>query len=362
MQTSVGLNHARSNISLADAVELLATSLGSIPEARQVLVQRAQIGELQGIASKAYGPFDTHFLDERDFPIPSPLWRRLGQHSDAEWRRGDLTASADTDRYAELRDDYGTPLRMIGVQIDIETLDRVLSTLPVEWATAHHAINLLIPMFGKGRKLTARKALAKRAHCGLVKTRARLFKWEVPKGAAFGGSQKIEREALFAPIPKRFWWAEGHEALEQNWVTGDFSTWIDKTSHWQAFGTEFSTQDVLAMLPADSRTTADDNEREASLGFEDTSLEAAGANAQAESTKTGRGAAKCGRTPGSGSLTRADAPLLAEMQSLMAEGRAFSAHGAAQKVAERASGAGTLESKAARLAKAFRLMEKNGAA
>jgi len=66
---------------------------------------------------------------------------------------------------------------------------------------------------------------------------------------AYDAGRKVEREADFAPLPKEFWWAEGHDALIQDWATGDFSTWIDDKFHLQAFGTEFSRADVLAMLP-----------------------------------------------------------------------------------------------------------------
>jgi hypothetical protein len=83
----------------------------------------------------------------------------------------------------------------------------------------------------------------------LVKSRARLFKWEERDETPSGRSSKIQREAQFAALPPSFWWAEGHEALEQNWITGDFATWIDRTFHWQAFGTEFSRNDIAAMLP-----------------------------------------------------------------------------------------------------------------
>jgi hypothetical protein len=51
-------------------------------------------------------------------------------------------------------------------------------------------------------------------------------------------------------VPAGFWWAGGHEALEQNWVAGDFSTWIDQRWHWKAYGVRFHRDDILAMIPA----------------------------------------------------------------------------------------------------------------
>jgi hypothetical protein len=52
-------------------------------------------------------------------------------------------------------------------------------------------------------------ALCGRVHAGLVRTKALLL--------IVGG---VRRENV--TIPPDFWWAEGHEALEQNWATGDF--------------------------------------------------------------------------------------------------------------------------------------------
>ncbi len=65
-----------------------------------------------------------------------------------------------------------------------------------------------------------------------------------------------------------------------------------------------------------------------------------------------------GRTKGSGSLEAADAPLLTEMRTLIAEGKAFSPDGAAKMIAHKAKGGGTESSKATRLANRYRESEK----
>ncbi|WP_156363623.1 hypothetical protein [Sphingomonas sp. Leaf357] len=54
-------------------------------------------------------------------------------------------------------------------------------------------------------------------------------------------------------VPQEFWGAEGHEALDQDWVSGDFSTWIDHSAHWQAFGVTFGLSGLLEMLPVERR-------------------------------------------------------------------------------------------------------------
>jgi hypothetical protein len=85
-----------------------------------------------------------------------------------------------------------------------------------------------------------RFALCSRLHQGLLTARARLLSI---------GSKQTEH----ALIPKEFWWATGHEALDQDWEVGDFSTWIDRREHWQAFGVSFALNGVLEMLPFDRR-------------------------------------------------------------------------------------------------------------
>jgi hypothetical protein len=57
-----------------------------------------------------------------------------------------------------------------------------------------------------------------------------------------------------------------------------------------------------------------------------------------------------GRPQGSGSLALSDEPLIAEMRSMIENDRALSPSAAAARVADRASGGGTLESKIKRLA------------
>ena len=75
-------------------------------------------------------------------------------------------------------------------------------------------------------------AICTRANAGLIKARAELV---VTGGRKF-------KETL---LPVEFWWAQGHAALEQNWATGDFSTWIDSANQWRAFGVHFALDGLL---------------------------------------------------------------------------------------------------------------------
>jgi hypothetical protein len=56
-----------------------------------------------------------------------------------------------------------------------------------------------------------------------------------------------------ADLPKEFWWAEGREALQADWTSGDFSTWIEGNTDYKAFGVEFGLDGVIEMLPAYQR-------------------------------------------------------------------------------------------------------------
>jgi hypothetical protein len=54
-------------------------------------------------------------------------------------------------------------------------------------------------------------------------------------------------------VPASFWWAEGHEALEQDWTRGDFSTWIDRKQHVYAFGVMFRLSQILELIAFEER-------------------------------------------------------------------------------------------------------------
>lgn len=90
---------------------------------------------------------------------------------------------------------------------------------------------------------SAQMRICERAHAGLIAAKADRIIW----------SGKEERDA---PIGKSFWWAEGHEALEQDWAAGDFSTWIDKKHEVKAFGVSFDFTAISDLVPADRQATA----------------------------------------------------------------------------------------------------------
>ena len=169
------------------------------------------------------------------------LWERLGSHSDAEWRRGDLTAAQDPDRYAELYENSDTPLRLIGVKVELSSLNSVIESLPVNWMSAKNALDHLVNATG-AYPLTCTKTLTMRAEAGMVATRAKLLRMEVAQ------TEGTIDEKHFVELPKLFWEAIIQKAIVQNWAVGDFSTLMNKrTTHAQAFGVEFSRADVESM-------------------------------------------------------------------------------------------------------------------
>lgn len=81
-----------------------------------------------------------------------------------------------------------------------------------------------------------RMAICERCHAGLIRSRAQSF-------------MRHDENLSDVELPREFWWAEGHEALDQNWDTGDFSTCIDEKLHLRAFGVRFALDDLLKLIP-----------------------------------------------------------------------------------------------------------------
>jgi Predicted pPIWI-associating nuclease len=103
-----------------------------------------------------------------------------------------------------------------------------------EWVRAAEAVAMLKPIL---TEYSARLRICERAHGGLIRARAEQFHY----------GQRIFHNH---DIPKDLWWADGHQALEQDWAAGDFSTWIERGStQLKAFGVTFARADILKLLP-----------------------------------------------------------------------------------------------------------------
>lgn len=99
-----------------------------------------------------------------------------------------------------------------------------------QWVSAAKALEIVGDPF----------ALCARLHAGLIEAEARLIIWN-------------DKHENIRSVPKEFWWARGHEALQQDWAAGDFSTWIDKRFEIQVFGVRFGLDGVLALLEPEKR-------------------------------------------------------------------------------------------------------------
>jgi nucleoside phosphorylase len=102
------------------------------------------------------------------------------------------------------------------------------------WIRAADASRLLKPVFNS--EYIAQMTICKRAHNGLIRARAERY-------------MVVQQASDNYEVPKEFWWAEGGTALEQNWTTGDFETWIRQQIRLQAFGVSFLRGDIEKMIP-----------------------------------------------------------------------------------------------------------------
>lgn len=104
-----------------------------------------------------------------------------------------------------------------------------------KWISAAEALAMLTQTSMLPRN--AAKTICRRAHVGLVHARAVHLIIDI-------------HESSNVPVPPDFWWAEGEAALAQNWVAGDFETWIKQKVRMQAFGVTFQRADIEAIVPA----------------------------------------------------------------------------------------------------------------
>jgi hypothetical protein len=121
--------------------------------------------------------------------------------------------------------------------IEFENPDGDEPFCPDDWLTAAETIRLVRDVtLSPSSHIT----IATRAHAGLLRAHAELLVMD-------------KRRELNTEVPARFWWARGHDALTQNWETGDFETWVgdrlDKV-RVQAFGVRFFREDLRRMIPS----------------------------------------------------------------------------------------------------------------
>ena len=109
------------------------------------------------------------------------------------------------------------------------------------WVPASKALSLITRELGDEH--LAAYAICERAHASLLAAKAELLILD-------------QRRSENAPIPSEFWWAQGHEALEQDWLRGDFSTWIDRDIEARAFSVTFDFEGLRKLLPPEKGALA----------------------------------------------------------------------------------------------------------
>ena len=100
--------------------------------------------------------------------------------------------------------------------------------------------------------------ILERARDGIIQARAQHY---IVTGGqrsgriSFEKPEPGERKFTCHVLENNFFWAASGSALETNWVTGDFSTWIDEKWHCRAFGMQFRRSEIEAMVPAGAKVT-----------------------------------------------------------------------------------------------------------
>jgi hypothetical protein len=228
-------------IAAGEALRLAMRSYGGAHNAQEFLVRRAGADLILTRCRTMRCEKRTaqsQVIERDDCFIAPDFWEQFaprGRRTLVDWTAGDFK------RTMEGRLGGRDIVLVIGVEFSRQDLLRELPTLPVEWIPASTAYDLL----DNANVGDLAVAICSRAFEGLVRATAQKFTWEDRPGR--NGSGKHEK--LDCEVPPKFWWAKGFNALESNWDTGDFSTWIDQTYEWKAFGVQFAKADIEAMLP-----------------------------------------------------------------------------------------------------------------
>jgi predicted nucleotide-binding protein len=173
-----------------------------------------------------------------DVEVPREFWRERGDIT-ANWRAGDFETTALDAQMSRVQA-FGVMFRRSDIE-QIRPASTAASTggtpssstqTPAEWMSAAEALAFL-----DGRA----RSICQHAKAGLVKARAKLF--------IAGGRRDSDCE-----IPPDFWWAEGEEALEQDWATGHFKTTPPRDRlgvgiYLEAFGVQFRRLEIEQLKP-----------------------------------------------------------------------------------------------------------------
>ena len=227
-----------------DAFAFLGMSHG---EAIDAICLRAYSGLIKARAKQYIDGTGRRFGNKE---LPPEFWWSA-REIDGNWRTGDL-ATTSPGSPARLQA-LGVTFRRLDIEQMISLAPRGANGAPLSSTETGTGSKVIAPTDGDDW-ITAREATellphSTRAICahareGLIGARAKLLIW--------GGKRHSKVD-----VPREFWWADGEEALEQDWRTGRFVTWIrNGTVRLEAFMVEFRRADIEQLKPASAAKAA----------------------------------------------------------------------------------------------------------
>ena len=123
-----------------------------------------------------------------------------------------------------------------------------------DWISAAEALQINQSKSG----VSLRTQILVRARDGIIKVRAQHYIVTGGQRAGHISFDKPEtgvRKFTCHVLESNFFWAANGSALQTDWVTGDFSTWINNKWHCRAFGVQFRRSEIEAMVPATAKVT-----------------------------------------------------------------------------------------------------------
>jgi hypothetical protein len=255
--------HRHKVLDQVNNIKAQAVKAGSLRSNRLIVTCFKAADELHQEAMKQATAILFDFIERMQLPpIEITAWARPHLENLGNSLLGAVPPNGFPTDYKRIRAQYGVVFtqRLTGILRDVEIgftkgagFARAAKMESAEnWISAAETVRLLKPVVGSD--YSAKLTICERAYAGLIGARAETF---VIDNRTFHNEK----------IPKEFWWAKGHAALEQRWETGDFSTWMALSElagsphlsagkiEAKAFGVTFAGADIEKLIPAGPATT-----------------------------------------------------------------------------------------------------------
>jgi hypothetical protein len=197
-----------------------ATKVGALQSSRLIITVAEAAEKIHVEAMQQAASVMREFVQRMNTAPPTVTeWARPHLENLGNALLGLITDSGFPDVHKRIVSQYQTQFdqRLTGALRDVEigfVKDAGFAGVPRQddWVRAAEALAMLKPVLSD---YSARLRICDRAYAGLIRARAEQY-------------HQGQRTFQNHDVPKEFWWAKGHEALEQDWAAGDFSTWIDQ--------------------------------------------------------------------------------------------------------------------------------------